>query len=71
MNEEKGVGIIGEVLKKDRTLLFNQSNFPGNDIGLILYYKYLHSANFDALQYPWPKLKNCGNFAYVRVHTLR
>ena len=63
MKEEKGVGIIGEVLKQDRTLLLNQSNYPGNDIGLILSYNYLYSANFDALQHPWPKLKSCGNVA--------
>ena len=63
MNEEKGVGSVGEVLKQDRTLLLNQSNYPVNDIGLILCYSYLHSANFDALQHPWPKLKNCGNVA--------
>ena len=63
MNEEKGVGIIREGLKQDRTLLLNQSNYPGNDIGLILYYNYLHSANFDALQDSWSKLKIFGNVA--------
>ena len=63
MNEKKGVGNVGEVLKQDRTLLLNQSNYPGNDIGLILYYTYVHSANFDALQHPWSKLKSFGNVA--------
>ena len=63
MNEEKGAGIIREVLKQDRTLLLNQWSYPGNDIGLILYYNYLHSANFDASQHPWSKLKIFANVA--------
>ena len=63
MNEEKGVEIIREVLKQEGTISLNQWNYPGNDIGLIFYYNYLHSAKFDALQHPWSKLKIFGNVA--------
>ena len=63
MNEEKGVGIIREVLKLDGTISLNPSNYPGNDIGLILYYKYLQAANFDISLHPLPQLKKCSNFA--------